>query len=69
MGEKPSTFDNLEDFGRFFLNFSAPFRFFPFFSFLLTLYDLCSHFEYIKPIFYDHFLPPPQPKKFGGHLT
>ena len=42
-------------FGQFLLNFSAPLHFFHFFSFWLTLYDLCGHFECNKPIFYDNF--------------
>ena len=39
---------------QFLLNFSAPLHFFHFFSFWLSLYDLCGHFEYNKPRFYDN---------------
>ena len=38
-----------------FLHFSAPFHFFQFFSFLLSLCDPCGHFEYNKPRFYGNF--------------
>ena len=56
--KKLLTFDRLAilgDFGHIFPNISAPFHFFPFFSFLLSLCDLCGHFEYNKPRFYGNF--------------
>ena len=49
----------LEDFGQFVSNFSAPLQLFEFILFWLTLCDLCGHFEYNKPIFYDIFEVPP----------
>ena len=51
-----------KDIGQIFVNFSAPLQ--PFWIFLswVTLCDLCGHFEYHKPIFYDKFF-------FGSPLS
>ena len=51
----------LGDFEHIFTIFSAPLHFFQFLICWCTLCDLCGHFEYNKPIFYEKFflgLPP-----------
>ena len=63
-------------FWQFFLHFSAPLHFFQFLLFQCTSCDLCGHFEYNKPMFYDkkYFDPPLRISRFsdppyGGVFT